>query len=82
MQNMILLWVFVLNNVAIGAHYAMNQYKLNRIAIIDFDTSRKRNTNSFYKNDKVSYPAYMNIHFTQVRVKNQKQVNNKVLIQP
>ena len=45
-----------LNNVAIGAHYAMNQYQLSRIAIIDFDVHHGNGTqNSFYKNDKVFY---------------------------
>jgi len=44
------------NTVAIGAHYAIEKYTLNRVAIIDWDVHHGNGTqNSFYKNEKVFY---------------------------
>jgi len=44
------------NTVAIGAHYAIEKYTLNRVAIIDWDVHHGNGTqNSFYNNEKVFY---------------------------
>ncbi len=46
----------IYNNVAVGAHYLIEKYKLNKIAIIDFDVHHGNGTqNIFYDNDKVLY---------------------------
>jgi len=44
----------IYNNVAVGAHYLIEKYKLNKIAIIDFDVHHGNGTqNIFYDNKKV-----------------------------
>lgn len=40
------------NNVAVGAMYAMTQYQLQRIAIIDFDVHHGNGTQSIFQRDK------------------------------
>ena len=46
----------IYNNVAVGAHYLIEKYKLNKIAIIDFDVHHGNGTqNIFYDNKKVLY---------------------------
>ncbi len=46
----------IYNNVAVGAHYLIEKYKLNRIAIIDFDVHHGNGTQDiFYENQKVLY---------------------------
>ncbi len=46
----------IYNNVAIGAHYLLEKYKLKKIAIIDFDVHHGNGTqNIFYNNKKVLY---------------------------
>jgi len=46
----------IYNNIAIGAHYLIDKYKLNKIAIIDFDVHHGNGTqNIFYNNEKVLY---------------------------
>ena len=46
----------IYNNVAVGAHYLINKYKFNKIAIIDFDVHHGNGTqNIFYDNEKVLY---------------------------
>ena len=46
----------IYNNVAVGAHYLIEKYKLNKIAIIDFDVHHRNGTqNIFYDNKKVLY---------------------------
>jgi acetoin utilization deacetylase AcuC-like enzyme len=40
------------NNVAIGAAHAMNEYHLERIAIIDFDVHHGNGTQNIFQNDK------------------------------
>ena len=46
----------IYNNVAIGAHYLLEKYKYNKIAIIDFDVHHGNGTqNIFYDNKKVMY---------------------------
>ncbi len=44
------------NNVALGAVYLLEEYKLNRIAIIDWDVHHGNGTqNAFYESDQVYY---------------------------
>lgn len=44
------------NNIAIAARYALNQYNLDRIAIIDFDVHHGNGTQeAFYEDPKVAY---------------------------
>ena len=46
----------IYNNVAVGANYLINKYKLNKIAIIDFDVHHGNGTQDiFYYNKKVVY---------------------------
>ena len=46
----------IYNNVAVGAYYLLEKYKLNKIAIIDFDVHHGNGTQDiFYENEKVLY---------------------------
>jgi acetoin utilization deacetylase AcuC-like enzyme len=46
----------IYNNVAVGAHYLLNKYKFNKVAIIDFDVHHGNGTQDiFYDNEKVLY---------------------------
>jgi len=46
----------IYNNVAVGANYLIEKYKLNKIAIIDFDVHHGNGTQDiFYDNEKVLY---------------------------
>ena len=55
----------IYNNVAIGAHYLINKYNYNRVAILDFDVHHGNGTQDiFYENENVlfisthQYPYY------------------------
>ena len=46
----------IYNNVAVGANYLLEKYKLNKVAIIDFDVHHGNGTQDiFYNNQKVLY---------------------------
>jgi acetoin utilization deacetylase AcuC-like enzyme len=46
----------IYNNIAVGANYLIDKYKLNKIAIIDFDVHHGNGTqNIFFDNEKVLY---------------------------
>ncbi len=46
----------IYNNVAVGANYLLEKYKLNKIAIIDFDVHHGNGTQDiFHDNEKVLY---------------------------
>ena len=46
----------IYNNIAVGAHYLLSQFKLNKVAIIDFDVHHGNGTQDiFFKNEKVLY---------------------------
>jgi len=46
----------IYNNVAVGANYLIDKYKLNKIAIIDFDVHHGNGTQDiFYDDEKVLY---------------------------
>jgi acetoin utilization deacetylase AcuC-like enzyme len=46
----------IYNNVAVGANYLLDKYKLNKVAIIDFDVHHGNGTQDiFHDNEKVLY---------------------------
>ena len=46
----------IYNNVAVGAHYLLEKYKFNKVAISDFDVHHGNGTQDiFYDNEKVLY---------------------------
>jgi len=46
----------IYNNVAVGAHYLIEKYKFNKIAIVDFDVHHGNGTQDiFHDNEKVLY---------------------------
>ena len=46
----------IYNNVAVGAHYLLEKYKFNKVAIVDFDVHHGNGTQDiFYDNEKVLY---------------------------
>jgi len=46
----------IYNNIAVGANYLINKYKLKKVAIIDFDVHHGNGTQDiFYDNEKVLY---------------------------
>ena len=46
----------IYNNVAVGAYYLLEKYKLSKVAIIDFDVHHGNGTQDiFYDNEKVLY---------------------------
>ncbi len=46
----------IYNNIAVGANYLIDKYKLNKVAIIDFDVHHGNGTQDiFYDNEKVLY---------------------------
>ena len=46
----------IYNNVAVGANYLINRYKLKKVAIIDFDVHHGNGTQDiFYDNEKILY---------------------------
>jgi len=46
----------IYNNVAVGANYLISKYKLNKVAIIDFDVHHGNGTQDiFHNNEKVLY---------------------------
>jgi acetoin utilization deacetylase AcuC-like enzyme len=46
----------IYNNIAVGAHYLLEKYKFNKVAIIDFDVHHGNGTQDiFYDNEKVLY---------------------------
>ena len=50
----------IYNNVAVGTNYLLEKYKLNKIAIIDFDVHHGNGTQDiFFNNEKV---LYMSLH--------------------
>ena len=46
----------IYNNIAVGAHYLIEKYRLNKVAIIDFDVHHGNGTQDiFFDNEKVLY---------------------------
>ncbi len=46
------------NNVAVGATYLLEKYKLNRVAIIDFDVHHGNGTQDIFYNEKKIFKKY------------------------
>ena len=46
---------FCINNIAVAARYLQKQYKINKVAIIDFDVHHGNGTRNLYKDQSVAY---------------------------
>ena len=71
----------IYNNVAVGAHYLLEKYKLNKIAIIDFDVHHGNGTQDiFYDNEKVLYiSTHQYPYYPGTGGNNEKGKHNNVL---
>ena len=71
----------IYNNVAVGAHYLIEKYKLNKIAIIDFDVHHGNGTqNIFYDNEKVLYiSTHQYPFYPGTGANNEKGKHNNIL---
>ena len=71
----------IYNNVAVGAHYLIEKYKLKRIAIIDFDVHHGNGTQDiFYNNEKVLYiSTHQYPYYPGSGANNEKGKHNNVL---
>ena len=71
----------IYNNVAVGAHYLIEKYKFNKIAIIDFDVHHGNGTqNIFYDNEKVLYISTHHYPFYPgTGAKNEKGKHSNIL---
>ncbi len=45
----------IFNNVAVGAIYLLEKFKLNKVAIIDFDVHHGNGTQDIFYNEKKSF---------------------------
>ena len=70
----------IFNNVAVGANYLIDKYKLKRIAIIDFDVHHGNGTqNIFYSNKKVLYiSTHQYPHFPGTGASHEKGSHNNI----
>ena len=70
----------IFNNVAVGANYLIDKYKLQRVAIIDFDVHHGNGTqNIFYSNKKVLYiSTHQYPHFPGTGAINEKGSHNNI----
>ena len=71
----------IYNNVAVGAHYLIEKYKLNKIAIIDFDVHHGNGTQDiFYENEKVLYiSTHQYPFYPGTGANNEKGKHNNIL---
>ena len=71
----------IYNNVAVGAHYLIKNYKFKKIAIIDFDVHHGNGTQDiFYDNEKVLYISTHQFPFYPGSgIENQKGKYNNIL---
>ena len=71
----------IYNNVAIGAHYLLEKYKLSKIAIIDFDVHHGNGTQDiFFNNEKVIYiSTHQYPYYPGTGDKNEKGKYNNIL---
>ena len=71
----------IYNNVAVGAHYLIEKYKLNKIAIVDFDVHHGNGTqNIFYDNEKVLYiSTHQYPFYPGTGANNEKGKHNNIL---
>ena len=70
----------IFNNVAVGANYLIDKYKLSKIAIIDFDVHHGNGTqNIFYYNKKVLYiSTHQYPHFPGTGASHEKGSYNNI----
>ncbi|MDA7466118.1 histone deacetylase family protein [Candidatus Pelagibacter ubique] len=71
----------IYNNVAVGANYLINKYKLKKIAIIDFDVHHGNGTQDiFYDNEKVLYiSTHQYPYYPGSGTKDEKGKHNNIL---
>ena len=71
----------IYNNVAVGANYLIEKYKLNKIAIIDFDVHHGNGTQDiFYENKKVLYiSTHQYPFYPGTGTNNEKGKHNNIL---
>ncbi len=71
----------IFNNVAVGANYLIDRYKLQKVAIIDFDVHHGNGTqNIFYSNKKVLYiSTHQYPHFPGTGASHEKGSYNNIL---
>tara|TARA_B100001057_G_scaffold416207_1_gene434108 strand:+ start:7 stop:933 length:927 start_codon:yes stop_codon:yes gene_type:complete len=74
----------IFNNVAVGANYLIDKYKLQRVAIIDFDVHHGNGTqNIFYSNKKVLYiSTHQYPHFPGTGASQEKGSYNNIFNVP
>ena len=70
----------IFNNVAVGANYLIDKYKLQKVAIIDFDVHHGNGTqNIFYSNKKVLYiSTHQYPHFPGTGASHEKGSHNNI----
>ena len=70
----------IFNNVAVGANYLIEKYKLKKIAIIDFDVHHGNGTqNIFYSNKKVLYiSTHQYPHFPGTGASHERGSHNNI----
>jgi len=71
----------IYNNVAVGANYLINKYKLKKVAIIDFDVHHGNGTQDiFYDNEKVLYiSTHQYPYYPGSGTNDEKGKNNNIL---
>ncbi|MDC0972132.1 histone deacetylase family protein [Candidatus Pelagibacter sp.] len=71
----------IYNNVAVGANYLIDKYKLKKVAIIDFDVHHGNGTQDiFYDNEKVLYiSTHQYPYYPGSGTNNEKGKHNNVL---
>ena len=74
----------IFNNVAVGTNYLIEKYKLQRVAIIDFDVHHGNGTqNIFYSNKKVLYiSTHQYPHFPGTGASHEKGSYNNIFNLP
>ena len=74
----------VYNNVAVGAYYLLEKYKLSKVAIIDFDVHHGNGTqNIFNDNEKVLYiSSHQYPYYPGSGAANEKGTKNNILNVP
>ena len=74
----------IYNNVAVGAHYLIDKYKFNKIAIIDFDVHHGNGTQKMFWNDPNMF--YASTHqegiFPGTGFKEETGINNNIVNVP
>ena len=71
----------VYNNIAVGAHYLLEKYRLQKVAIIDFDVHHGNGTqNIFYNNEKVLYiSSHQYPYYPGSGAANEKGIKDNIL---